>query len=1157
MRAAADIRRNGPSIAGKLQALVLAAVVAATATVGGLSLWTELSRYADAKRDALTSTARVFSSVVSRAVASGDRQGANTVLRGVAQMPDIAYARVEDANGAVFAEIGSGLRLGSDVRIEGDAGDLGIGALLATRTIETSTPIVQAGEEVGRFVLIARAADLKDRVAAILFRSFLACVIALAIGLFIASRLQKAITGPIARLDAAVARIRESQTFDAPVEATSNDEVGRLVEGFNAMLGEIRARDGRIEAHLKGLEREVDARTRDLRIARDAAEQANRAKSDFLATMSHEIRTPMNGVLVMAELLAGAKLADKPRRYADVIVRSGKNLLAIINDLLDFSKIEAGKLELENTRVDLAEIVDQTASLFWERARGKGLDFAAYVAPDTPRFVMGDPVRIGQIVTNLVTNALKFTEAGHVLVTVTSDPRRPGVIRFAVRDTGIGIAKEKLAGVFTAFTQADQTTTRKFGGTGLGLTICRRLAQAMGGDIGVASDVGKGSTFAAHLPLPAAADNAPWPMFTEPRTAVVDCALPATRRVLTQYLRAAGYEIAPEGDATCAANLLIADPDRFRHHPRRQGAQRIVLRALGDSAADQVLEEHEADAALDLPLLRADVEALLEDLVAGSVRRRAVRAPQSANLPRYGGRTVLVVDDNAVNREVAIESLSRFHVGAETAENGRIAVEMAKARLYDLILMDGSMPEMDGFQSTRAIRAHEAETGAPRTPVVAFTADVLGAAADAWETAGADGVLHKPFTIAALGAHLATHFGAPDEAEEDLAPEAPAEMDAAATEGAPEDPFAHLDELGATEFVQRVVGLYLDQAPKRFGELLAAVRVNNQDAAARAAHAIKSMSLSLGATDVAQICAAAERRVRVDNGAIDEVDVAAIADAIETTVAILARKIGQEEKLAPLALGRIGVAGELEAAIRTDQLALHYQPIFDRSGQRLLGFEGLVRWTRPNGAAISPPDMVRVAEDSGLIALLGDWAIDRAARDARDWQGVFVTVNASPTQLNDHNFDARVFETLRKRGMDPKRFVIEITEQATLEAEQEVIDLIKRLRAGGVQIALDDFGTGFSSLTHLRRFPIDKVKIDKSFVTDLGAGLEGATIIHAVVAIGRTLGFQMVAEGVETPEQHAFLRAAGVHALQGWLFGKAMPPSDAAALVVRHAAGVA
>ncbi|KAF0184447.1 MAG: EAL domain-containing protein [Hyphomonadaceae bacterium] len=1157
MTAEVNARRKGPSIARKLQALVLAAVLAATATVGGLSLWTELGRYAHAKRESLIATAQVFASVVSKSTAQLDRQGANTVLRAIARMPDISYARVETADGRLLAEIGGGLRLETDVRIDGGGGGLDIGRLLTTSTIEASTPIMQSGRQVGRFVLIARATDLRERVQGILFRSLMACIIALAIGLVIAARLQKAITEPIGRLDAAVARIRESQTFDAPVAASSNDEVGRLVDGFNAMLGEIRARDDRIAAHLKGLEREVDARTMDLRVARDAAEHANRAKSDFLATMSHEIRTPMNGVMVMAELLAAGELAERPRRYANIIVRSGKNLLAIINDLLDFSKIEAGRLDLESTRVDLVEVIDQVASLFWERAQGKGIDFAAYIAPDAARFVIGDPVRIGQIVTNLVTNALKFTERGYVLVTVTNDPKREGVIRIAVRDTGVGIPKDKLAGVFAAFTQADQSTTRKFGGTGLGLTICRRLARAMGGDIGVSSDVGKGSTFAAHLPLPPIEQTCTWPKIGEARSAIVDCALPATRRVLTQYLRAAGFDIPQEsaGDPL-AANLVIADPDRLREHPRRQGTQRVVLRALGDGAADRLLADGAADAALDLPLLRTDIESMLGEIVAGGLRPQRIRPAAAAAQLHYAGRTVLVVDDNAVNREVAIESLSRFGVAAETAENGRIGVEMATARLYDLVLMDGSMPEMDGYQATAAIRAHEAATGCGRTPIIAATADVLGASSDAWSDAGADGVLHKPFTLQTLAAHLSAHFGAPDaspaETTFDEAMPVAARQEQAKFSG---DPFAHLAEFGAPDFVQRVVGLYLDQAPKRLGEMEASLASGDQDAAARAAHAIKSMSLSLGAKVVADLAAHAERRVRIEGDAITQDDLATLRAALDDTVGLLNAKLRPSGSNA--LPGRIGLAAELEAAIRDDTLALHYQPIFDRGGQNLLGFEALLRWSRESGAPVGAPDVVRCAEDCGLIPSLGDWAIDRAAREASSWTKVFVSVNAAPAQLSDPAFDTRLLATLARRGMDPHRFVLEITEQSTLEAEGPVIDLIKRLRASGVQIALDDFGTGYSSLTHLRRLPIDKLKIDRSFVTDIGDGIEGATIIHAVASIGRTLGFQIVAEGVETAEQHAFLRAAGVHAMQGWFFGKAMPADEASALVARQTVSAA
>ncbi len=1140
---------SGSSIARKLQALVLAAVVAATATVGGLSLWVELARYADAKRETLLATAQVFASVASGPVAQADRAAAHRVLRAISRMPDITYARVETLDGGKLAEIGGGARLSTDIRLDSATDGIDIGRLLATSSVEASAPVVQGGRRVGRFVLVARATDLRERVQGILLRSVLACVVALLIGLAIAARLQKSITDPIRQLDNAVARIRESQSFDVSMEAASDDEVGRLVDGFNAMLGEIRDRDARLDKHLKGLEREVDARTRDLRVARDVAENANRAKSDFLAAMSHEIRTPMNGVMVMAELLAAGNLAEKPRRYADVIVRSGKNLLAIINDLLDFSKIEAGKLDLESTRVDLVEIADQTASLFWERARSKGLDLATYVAPDAPRFVTGDPVRIGQIVTNLVSNALKFTESGSVLVTIMRDAKRRDVMRIAVRDTGVGIPADKISGVFQAFTQADQSTTRKFGGTGLGLTICRRLTTAMGGDIRVASELGKGSTFAADLTLPALEAPAAWPRWPDRRVALIDCALPATRRVLAQYLLAAGYEIRPERDGEDAVRLVIADADRLSAHAHTANAVHIVLREMGDAAADHALAQGGAEAALDLPLMRIDVEALLSDLVESRACRSGARPVHASVQSRYAGRVALVVDDNAVNREVAMESLSRFGVAADTAENGRLAVDMAALRAYDIIFMDGSMPEMDGLEATRIIRAQERTRNTTRIPIIALTADVLGASSDAWRDAGADGVLHKPFTMAALGAHLTTFFGAPMEQGEavDVMTD-----DAAASQTGPS--FAHLDTLGAPEFVQRVVGLYRSEAPKRMADLVAAVEAGDQEAAARSAHAIKSMSLSLGARDVAETSGNLERRVRIESAEISSDDVVTLQAKLKEAIAAMNVAMSMPDAKPEQRVARTGLAAELERAIQAEDLQLHYQPIVDRSGDALMGFEALVRWPRLTGARIGAQELVRCAEDHGLIGMLGDWAIERAARDSAGWRGIFVSVNASPTQLRDPDFDTRVFAALERNGIDPRNFVIEITEQATLEADATVIDLINRLRARGVKIALDDFGTGYSSLTHLRRLPIDKVKIDRSFVTDLGAGLEGATIIHAVVAIGRTLGFQMVAEGVETSEQHAFLRAAGVHALQGYLFGKAMPIAEANALVARHAA---
>jgi len=270
------------------------------------------------------------------------------------------------------------------------------------------------------------------------------------------------------------------------------------------MLAQISVRDTALSRHRETLEQTVAERTRELRMARDSAEAANKAKSDFLATMSHEIRTPMNGVMVMAELLAAAELPPRQQRYAEVIVRSGQSLLTIINDILDLSKIEAGKLDLEQVAVSPCGVIDDVMSLFWERASSKGLDLAAFVTPDVPHLIIGDPVRLNQVLSNLVNNALKFTENGHVAVHVRAVGRNGDsvALEFSVIDTGIGIPADKIGKLFEAFSQADQSTTRKFGGTGLGLAICRKLIEDHGGSIDLRSEENRGTTVLLSFPRP-------------------------------------------------------------------------------------------------------------------------------------------------------------------------------------------------------------------------------------------------------------------------------------------------------------------------------------------------------------------------------------------------------------------------------------------------------------------------------------------------------------------------------------------------------------------------------------------------------------------------------------------------------------------------------
>ncbi len=418
------------------------------------------------------------------------------------------------------------------------------------------------------------------------------------------------------------------------------------------MLDAIAERDRKIEVHVQTLEGEVADRTRDYLSARNAAESANAAKSDFLATMSHEIRTPMNGVMVTAELLAAENLPAKAQRFARTIAKSGRSLLAVINDILDFSKIEAGKLDVEICEVDILDLIDDTCALFQDKAREKGLELVAFAVEGAPRVVPADPVRLGQVIANLISNALKFTETGHVLVQVLPDSRA-GFWRLTVTDTGIGIAKDKLSSIFAAFTQEDQTTTRRFGGTGLGLSISKKLVEAMGGAVAVTSEPGAGSTFHVRLPaLPGAASADP-PSLMDMLAPVValHIAGPVEHEMIARRFEAAGAVLRDDG-----ADLVIAD--KYGRKGLNIASDRIVLLADPDDAeADTWVRDGRAACVLMRPLRHHDMDALMMALITGSDFRLKTQMPQHDGIDaHYPDARVLVVDDSEVNREVAAEA---------------------------------------------------------------------------------------------------------------------------------------------------------------------------------------------------------------------------------------------------------------------------------------------------------------------------------------------------------------------------------------------------------------------------------------------------------------------------------------------------------------------
>jgi signal transduction histidine kinase/CheY-like chemotaxis protein len=887
------------SINGKFGRLVIVAVGVALTVVAALALWQETHRYAAAKREMLLAVGHIFSAATAKAIAAADRNAVFDAIRAIDQVK-VLYAAAEDRKGELLAEIGMAIRLADDLDLD-DAHAVSAFQILTSRTVQISVPVTNAGEQVGRLVLVSDTSDLFARLREILLAAAAGALIAAAVGLVISVRLQRSITRPLVTLSETMAGIQRSHDYTASVMTRSDDEVGVLAASFNSMMGEIRERDARLAKHRETLEQEVAERTVDLKQAKDAAEAANVAKSEFLATMSHEIRTPMNGMMVMAELLAGSDLPDRQRRYAEVIARSGQSLLAIINDILDFAKVESGKLELEQIAVDPAEVVDTVVTLFGEKAQSKSLDIAAVVAADVPQQIQGDPVRINQVLSNLVNNALKFTESGHVLICVERMQGAPRCLRFSVKDTGIGIPADKLGDIFSAFSQADQSTTRRFGGTGLGLSICKRLVEAMGGEIAVASTPGLGSDFFFILPVAEAPAALPHLSPAEPRQVIVSAAGEATRKVLATALQDAGFEvtIAEDFPAGVTQAHWIADASELIRLGRRPaGACRVLtFAAMGDQSGAQALDRKLADALLRHPLVQSEWRPALAHLVSGKPFTQAEQktSPTAERLPQFPGARVLVADDSAVNREVACEALSRLGISAFTVEDGQKAYQAVVEGDYDIVLMDGSMPDVDGFEATRLIRAHEAATNRGPVPIIALTADVVGTGATAWQTAGMNGVLHKPFTIAKLAECLSAWLRAGPANAAPMVHTVP--RSAAANEaGTGDDPLLDADNLAQLEsmastsgrdFIARILGLYVDHAPKAFDELRAAVTAAQADAVAPAAHSLKSMSLNIGAARIARLLAVIEGEARQEGRLPSPQDITDIEAVLAATIAAL------------------------------------------------------------------------------------------------------------------------------------------------------------------------------------------------------------------------------------------------------------------------------